>query len=130
LIKYSTKLFNEGGKTTPFFSDSKGSPVRFLNGEQVIRLEDLDHDQDISFCFAGYVIETEERQYAKNTKKMLKVTVDCDGYIFERIKWPEYESGKLLYPQEFSKGCVAFFFCKKRPNKESSIYDIIVEKIS
>ena len=128
IVKYSTKLFNEGGKSIPFFSDSRGSPVKFLNGEQMLRLEDLDNEIDLSFCFAGYVLDMEERSYSKNTKKMLKVTIDCDGYIFERIMWPDYNTGKLIYPEELEKGSVAIFFCKKRPKKESSIYNVIVEK--
>ena len=129
-LKYSTKVFNEGGRSTPFFSDSRGRPTKFLNGEQTLKLEGIDNDQEISFCFAGYVLDTEERLYAKNTKKMLKITIDCDGYIFDRVMWPDYDSGKLIYPPEFEKGSIAIFFCKKRPSKDSSIYDIIVEKIN
>ena len=130
IIKYSTKLFNEGGRSLPFFSDSRGSPTKFLNGEQTVRLEEIENESDIYFCFAGYVIDLQERSYAKNTKKMLKITIDCDGYIFDRIMWPDYNTGKLIYPDTLEKGSVAIFFSKKRAKKESSIYDIVVEKSS
>jgi DNA-directed DNA polymerase III PolC len=130
ISKYSTKLFNEGGRSIPFFSDSRGSPVKFLNGEQTVRLEEIDNESELSFCFAGYILDLEERAYAKNTKKMLKITIDCDGYIFDRVMWPDYNTGKLIYPNDLEKGSVAILFCKKRPKKESSISDIIVEKSS
>ena len=79
----------------------------------------------MQFAATGYVMKAEEFSYAKGSKKALKMVVDSDGYISERVIWPSYDTGELKYPKELQKGAACIIFMKRRVNKDqTSIYDI------
>jgi DNA-directed DNA polymerase III PolC len=137
IIRKSSRLVNTkfGEGVAIYFADSQGTELPLVPGEALRALEDSDVSRDRSFCSVGYVIETSEFNYAKNTKKALRVIFDCDGFITEKVMWPDYNTGKLKYPKELEKGSIAFFFMRKRPKMEGkplsgqpSIYDIKLEK--
>jgi hypothetical protein len=75
-----------------------------------------------------YVVKAEEFSYSKNTKRALKMILDCDGYVSEKVLWPEYESGQLVYPSELKKGAiVTIFFRKRAGKKDMAIQGCVVE---
>ena len=53
--------------------------------------------------------------------------VDSDGYITERVIWPDYDTGKLKYPKDLEKGAICLFFLQRRVGKDQTkIYDVKV----
>ena len=137
IIKRSRRLINtpRGEGSAIYFADSREKELPLISGDMLQLLETSDVSKDRYFCSVGYVLECSEFNYAKNTKKALRVIFDCDGFITEKVMWPDYNTGKLKYPKELAKGSIAFFFMKKRPQVEGkplsgqpSIYDIKIEK--
>jgi DNA-directed DNA polymerase III PolC len=82
------------------------------------------------FAVAGYVMDCKEFDYAKGSKKALKVIIDSSGYISEKVVWPNRE-GVLEYPKELKKGAVAIFTYSKKVESDyaCSIRRVYVEKI-
>ena len=65
---------------------------------------------------------------ASPTKRALKIILDADGYVSEKVLWPDYDSGELIYPKELKKNSIAtIFFRKKTGKKDMSIQQIVVE---
>ena len=63
--------------------------------------------------------------------KALKLILDSSGYISEKVLWPDYETGELIYPENLKKGCIIHLFYGKKANESyTNIYDIIVEEDS
>jgi hypothetical protein len=72
-----------------------------------------------------------EFTYQNNTKKALKIIIDSDGYISEKVLWPNRETGILEYSENLKKGCLAYFFYTKREGKPyTNIIDVIIEENS
>lgn len=117
----------------PMVFSSKGFQTILVNGEMLQRLDEMDGtsiQDDIYIAATCFVVKAEEFSYAKNTKRALKLILDSDGYVSEKVLWPEYESGKLVYPADLKKGAIATFFLKKRAGnakKDLSITGITVE---
>ena len=115
----------------PTALDTRGYRSMLINGERLKRLDEAPGealDKDIYVASTCFIIQAKEFSYAKNTKKALKLIVDADGYISEKVLWPEYESGKLVYPPELKKGVIATVFFKKRAGKkDTSITGVVVE---
>lgn len=122
------KRVQEGSDQRPIVSDSRGHPVRFVSGKEAERLDTIEATKrDIDFACAGYVTKCEEFSYAKNTKKALKIIVDCDGYLTERVVWPDYDTGKLKEFVGLSKGSICLFFLTRRVGKPiTKLSDIVV----
>lgn len=121
IIKYPqcTKVVNRYGKES-----------RMLTGEGLQKIDNFDVKEEIFFCTPGYVIEASEFTY-HGGKKALKVIIDSSGYISEKVIWPDYNTGELEYPKLLKKGCIAYFFYKKKQGKPyTNIWDIIVEESS
>lgn len=112
-------------------TSKNGYRTLLLRGEQLQRLDELEGhlvDEDIYIAATCFVIEAKEFSYSKNTKRALKLNIDADGYVSEKVLWPEYESGNLVYPSTLKKGAIAtFFFRKKAGRKDLSIMNIVVE---
>lgn len=127
--KYSKVLNSYSDK--PAVTSSRGHRTLLVNGEKLRRLDELEGssvDEDIYVACTCYVLEAKEFSYAKNTKRALKMTLDAGGYISEKVLWPEYESGKLIYESTLKKGCIAtIFFRKKVGRKDMSIMRAVVE---
>ncbi len=127
MIKHSRKM-QEGSESKPMVSGSRGEPVRFFGGAAARAMDSLEVERDYKYCSAGVVLKMEEFNYSKNTKKALKMVIDCDGYITERVLWPDYDTGKLEYPKDLQKGSIIILFMTRRPGKDTSkIDEIFVE---
>lgn len=111
-----------------------GKDTILVNGERLKRLDDMEGESlknDIYVAATCFVIKAEEFSYPKKnpTKRALKLTLDSDGHtLSEKVLWPDYNTGKLIYPKELKKGCiVTAFFRKKINKKEMIVTDLIVE---
>jgi hypothetical protein len=134
---------NEGSPESPLISTPRGEMYFLRNGDWMQRLDIMKDigPKNINFLIVGYVIDCKEFTYSENTKKALKVVIDCDGHIIEKVMWPDYDTGKLGAPKDIKKGSVCLFLMQKRaakkamygkPAKESSpssIVEIIVESV-
>lgn len=109
----------------------RGHATRLIDGERLRRLDDLTGEtleKDIYVAATCYVIKAEEFAYSKGAKRALKLTLDADGYVSEKVLWPDYDSGQLIYPQDLKKGTIAtIFFRKKVGKKDMSIQGVVVE---
>jgi DNA-directed DNA polymerase III PolC len=127
--KYSSVL--DSFSDRPAVMSKNGYRTLLLNGERLRRLDEMDGhsiQEDIYVAATCFVIEAKEFPYAKNTKRALKMILDADGYVSEKVLWPEYESGKLVYPSTLKKGAiVTVFFRKKVGRKDLSVMNIVVE---
>jgi DNA polymerase III alpha subunit len=116
---------------TPMVISKNGYKTILFTGEKLRRLDNVAGEsvmKDVYVACTCFIIEAKEFSYAKNTKKALKLILDCDGYVNEKVMWPEYESGNLVYPQELKKGKIATFFFKKRAGKKDlSVMEIVIE---
>jgi len=115
----------------PTAVDSRGYRSTLINGEQLQRLDEMDGlglSKDIYVASTVFVLKTSEFSYAAGTKRALKVYIDADGYISEKVLWPNYDSGVLEYPPELTKDKIATIFFKKRVGKKDlSITSIVIE---
>jgi hypothetical protein len=81
------------------------------------------------FAIAGYVMDAKEFDYAKGTKKALKIVIDSSGYVSEKVIWPNRE-GVLEYPNTLKKGAVGIFmYSKKAESDYTSLRKVYIEKI-
>jgi len=118
-----------------------GHRTQLVDGERLKRIDDMEPtrlDKDIYVAATCFVVEAKEFAYPKKnpTKKALKMILDCDGYICERVLWADYNSGQLKRPEGLKKGSIATFFLKKAapegkkpPRKEMVIQSILIEVI-
>jgi DNA polymerase III alpha subunit len=110
--------------SVPVVIDDRGEKQyrsQLINGEMVRRLDETDGDsiqKDIYVAATAFVLDAKEFSYAKSTKKALKLVLDIDGYVSEKVLWPEYETGRLVYPQEVKKGAIITVFMRKRVGKK------------
>lgn len=115
----------------PSVMSKNGYRTLLMTGEKLRRLDELEGnaiEEDIYVAATCFIIEAKEFSYAKNTKRALKMIVDADGYVSEKVLWPEYESGNLVYPSTLKKGAIAtIFFRKKVGRKDMSIMNVVVE---
>jgi DNA polymerase III alpha subunit len=126
--KYAKKvpILPRGGKSMAI--DNYGNEV-YLGGPTLLeKMDGETTNRDVCFCVPGYVVDASEFSYAKNTKKAYKMVIDSSGYISEKVIWADYNTGELKYPESLKKGCLAFFFYKKRAEKDMiNIYHVVVE---
>jgi DNA polymerase III alpha subunit len=128
-MKYSKAImpFNE----KPVVMSPRGHETLLISGAQLDRLEQIPGDQVTDSIYVAatcYIIEAKEFSYAKNTKKALKVVIDADGFVSEKVLWPDYNTGELIYPKELGKGSIATVFMRKKDGrKDMSIMGVVVE---
>jgi DNA polymerase III alpha subunit len=115
----------------PSVISPRGYRTPLIDGETLRRLDELpgeritDDKYVASTCF---VIEAKEFSYSKGTRRALKLVLDSDGFVHEKVLWPDYDSGKLEYPDGLAKGAICTFFFRKRPaKKDMGILGIVVE---
>jgi DNA-directed DNA polymerase III PolC len=127
MIKHCKRV-QEGSKARPIVSDSHERPVRFVSGKEALHLEEYKPSgSDFYYACAGYIVKCDEFNYAKNTKKALKLIVDSDGHQVERVVWPDYDTGKLKQYPGLVKGSVCLFFLSRRVDKDNTrLSDIVV----
>lgn len=108
-----------------------GHETPLINGDRLQRLDETDGDKvlkDIYVAATCYVVEVKEFSYAKNTKRALKMILDADGYVSEKVLWPDYDSGELKYPEGLKKGSIATVFFRKKPGKKDmAVRSIVLE---
>jgi len=113
--------FNEGTPFKPVFSDSHGNAYPLINGEGLKRLEESapipTANKYRNLCVAAYVIEAKEFSYQKNTRKAFKMIVDIDGFMEERVLWPDYNTGKITYPDGIKKGSLILLYMTRDVEK-------------
>jgi hypothetical protein len=81
------------------------------------------------FAIAGYVMDAKEFDYAKGTKKALKIVIDSSGYVSEKVIWSNKE-GVLEYPNTLKKGAIGIFmYSKKAESDYTSLRKVYIEKI-
>lgn len=127
---HSTVLIKDTSR--PMVMSGTHHETRLVTGsdlEKIDAIDGQDLQKDIYMAATCFVINAKEFTYANDTKKALKITLDADGYISEKVLWPEYESGKLVYPAETKKGAIATVFFRKRAGKKdtSAIRQIVIE---
>jgi len=137
IIKESTrdvKVVNT--ESASYAIDRYGKEVRLVNGKTFQNIKELSYQPGskrvVNFCVPAYVIESKEFSYRNGEKKALKMTVDIDGDLEEFVKWPDYETGELSYPDNLKKNCVAFLYMYKKLGKEKysmNIDHIMVENL-
>lgn len=120
-------------ESVPAVVSSRGYSTRLLDGERLRRLDEMAGDsieKDIYVASTCFVIKAEEFAYQKGAKRALKVILDCDGVtLSEKVLWPDYDSGLLVYDPGIKRGTICtVFFRKKIGKKEMSITDIVLEE--
>lgn len=127
--KYSKVLAQFSDR--PAVMSRNGYRTLLLTGDKLRRLDELEGhklEDDRYVAATCFVLEAKEFAYAKNTKRALKMILDADGYVSEKVLWPEYETGELKYPSTLKKGAIAtVFFRKKVGRKDMSIMNVVVE---
>jgi DNA-directed DNA polymerase III PolC len=104
-------------KNGNFLVLDQSEEYQFVKGDHIQTLDMMevpDHVREVSLAAAGYVVEQEVFTYQKGAKKALKLSIDCSGYISEKVIWPDRFTGELEYPKDLKKGCIAFFVFTKR----------------
>jgi DNA polymerase III alpha subunit len=133
------------GSTFPIISvkgEYSGQSWKLMKGEMLQKLETMVLSAEATakasgkkdslyfdFAVAGYVMDCKEFEYAKGTKKALKLVIDSSGYVSEKVIWPNRE-GVLEYPNTLKKGAVGvFMYSKKAESDYTSLRKVYVEKI-
>lgn len=137
IIKENTskvKVINT--EVASFALDDHGNEVRLINGKTYQNIKNLEcqpgSNQIVSWCMAGYVVDSKEFAYKNGERKALKIIVDIDGYLEEFVIWPDYETGVLSYPDNLKKNSVIFLFMYRKMGKETyhtNIEEVVVEDI-
>ncbi len=118
-------------QTIPHVISNRGYDTRLVDGNRLRRLDEMPGDalkEDVYVASTCFVVKSEEFSYQKGAKRALKLTLDADGYVSEKVLWPNYDSGQLEYPAELKKGVIAtVFFRKKVGKKDMNIMHVSVE---
>ena len=125
-----SKVLAKGGFSAKV-QGPRGHDTPLINGEQLQRLDDVPGDSvtaDIYVASTVFIVKAEEFSYSKDTKRALKMIIDSDGFISEKVLWPDYETQQLMYPPELKKGAIATIFFRKRVGKKDlAIQGIVIE---
>ncbi len=111
---------------------SEDEKVFLVSGEMLQQLDEQvaeEVSEDKYVAVTAFIVGTEVFDYKKNTKQALKVTMDCDSYLNEKVLWPDFYTSELIYPKDLKKGNICTVFLKKRANKSDpcSIVEIVIE---
>ena len=111
LVVRFSPLMNEGTLQKPMFADERGRAQPMLTGDQFSEIEKrAPFERPMYFCVPAYIIDMKEFNFNKNEKKALKMTVDMDGRISERVMWPAWGESVVAYPKELKKHSVVLLF--------------------
>jgi len=114
-----TKVWEASGEIMLGYVNSYGEDreTALVAGDKLKEMDEEPVNNDVTFAVAAYVLEAKEFTYHQ-VKKAFKMTLDVDGYINEKIIWPDINSGKLKYPEGIKKGAVAVLVLKKKVAKD------------
>lgn len=129
---HSRCIGEERSKPSKIMTAPNGNEVLLISGEMLQRLDEMPGEvvsEDKYVAVTAFVVETSIFDYKKNTKQALKVNMDVDSYVGEKVLWPDYYTQQLEYPKELKKGNICTVFLKKRAGKNDpcSITDIVIE---
>lgn len=99
--------------------------VFLIDGPKTEMLDKLDANQtkeDYYVAAMAYIIEVKEFSYQKNTKRALKITADFGNYICEKVMWPDYKTGELVYPKDIKRGAICTLFMRKKVNRSDEMH--------
>ena len=131
LRKDSNKKILSGNGAYDLIVDKWGKDIKLLSGEHLQHIDGINVEREAKFAVPGYVMSTEVFSYSGGTRKALKMIIDSSGYVSEKVLWPDYNSGELIYPETLKEGCIAYFIYTKKPDKPyTNIFEIIVEEES
>lgn len=104
---------------------------RLLDGEHLQAIDQTDVQKELWFVVPGYIINTSEFTYSNNSRKALRLVIDSSGYISEKVLWPDYNTGDLVYDPELKKGAIVYILYNKKPGKPyTNIREIYIEEPS
>jgi DNA-directed DNA polymerase III PolC len=122
--KYS-KVKDPQSNSPKCWDDVWDKSVFLVDGPVVERLDKTPGSQvekDIYVACTAYVIDSKEFSYSKGAKRALKLTVDCGGgNISEKVLWPDFNTGELIYDANIGKGSIVTLFLRKRADKDSEM---------
>lgn len=106
----------------------KPTEYRVFTPQAFKRVDESDVNSDVYFAVPGYIMDAKEFSYKNGSRKALKILIDSSGYVSEKVLWPDYNTGELIYPESLKKGSIAWFFYSKKAGKPyTNIMDIVVE---
>lgn len=128
LVAKYCPLMNEGTVEAPMFADERGRAYKMITGDQLERLLSLaPFNQKNYFCVPAFVVDMKEFTYSNNEKKALKMFLDIDGKVEERVLWPSYGTNSAQYPPNLVKNSVVMLYmCLKELKDVPNIYSIRV----
>jgi DNA polymerase III alpha subunit len=131
LGKEYSKVLSKKRTSMPMVVNADGYDNMLVPGNILEAIDNMEPEkvlEDKYFACTCYIIDSKEFTYAKGSKRALKIILDADGYVSEKVLWQDYNTGELLYPKELKKGVIATIFMKKRANKKDvNILSIVVE---
>lgn len=129
VLKKDSKTLILNGKPTDTIVDKFGSSTMLVSGEYLQGVDNIDVKKDVKICVPGYVMKMDTFTYQGGSRKALKMIIDSSGYISEKVLWPHYETGELIYPEELQEGSIVYFIYTKKPGKPyTNINEIIIEE--
>jgi len=100
--------------------------LHLMDGDQIAMVEPRAFDKFTIVACAGYVVEAKEFTFKKDaTKKGLRIVIDTDNYLREMVMWPDYDTGKLQYPEGLAPGAVGVFYLSKRAGKTDAAVNAV-----
>jgi DNA polymerase-3 subunit alpha len=129
---YSKCILGKHRPSSMMDCPSTGNKTILVTGEQLQRIDETPADRmvkDVYVAVTAFVVATSVFDYKKGTAQALKVTLDCDGVVGEKVMWPDYYSKQLVYPSDLKKGQIVTAFLKKRAGKSDpcAIMEIVIE---
>lgn len=116
------------------FTDYEGESreVLLITGEMLQRLNEMPGEcvpKEAHVAVTAFIVDTEIKDFKKNTKQMLKLIMDVDGFVSEFILWPNYFTNELHYPKDLKRGQICTVFLKKRAGRGDpcTITGIVIE---
>lgn len=115
------------------------APLRLIEGNQIKYFdEQFQVVEGQRFLYGSYVYVLAERRFkfpknapADEQKAALSITFDSCGQVYEMVKWPDRQSGKLVAPTEDLTGAICFcVFSRYRSDRKAVIESITVVRSS
>jgi DNA-directed DNA polymerase III PolC len=129
VLKKDSKMMILKAKPYDLIIDKWGNNTILVSGEHLQQVDGVDVKKDARLAVPGYVMKSEEFTYQGGSKKALKMIIDSSGYVSEKVLWPDYNTGELIYPKELTEGSIAYFIYTKKPGKPfTNISEIIIEE--
>lgn len=128
LTDVSSKI--KKGPSGRFLFEGGKRDLAFVNGELAERINtsEVTNKYGVEYAVGAHVISKKEFSYSGGTKRALKLIVDTDGYNRECVLWPDYETGRLVYPN-FEEGDIVVLSMKKKNERDASVQKIHIDFI-